>query len=149
LASAIAELEGPLCAGVALLPSGLAAASLALTSVLRSGDHVLVTDNVYVPTRQFCDGLLARYGVTTTYYDPPIGGSIAALIKPNTRAVYVESPGSLTFEVQDVPAIAQAAHERGAIVLMDNTWASPFYCRTLEKGVDLAIQSGSKYIGGH
>ena len=93
--------------------------------------------------------MLSRSGVTTTYFDPLIGGGIAALMQPNTRAVYLESPGSLTFEVQDVPAIAEAAHARGAVVLMDNTWASPLYFRALEKGVDLAIQSGSKYIGGH
>jgi cystathionine beta-lyase len=149
LSGALAEIEGPQCAGVALLPSGLAAASLALQSALQSGDHVLVTDNVYGPTRKFCDTVLNRCGVVTTYFDPLIGGDIVSLMHPNTRAVYLESPGSLSFEVQDVPAIAEAAHARGAVVLMDNTWASPFYFRALEKGVDLAIQSGSKYIGGH
>jgi cystathionine beta-lyase len=149
LAGALAELEGPQCAGVALVPSGLAAASVALLSVLQAGDHALVTDSVYLPTRKFCDGLLTRYGVTTTYYDPLIGAGIAALIRPNTRAIYIESPGSLSFEVQDVPAIAAAAHARGVLVLMDNTWASPLYFRALDKGVDLAIQSGTKYIGGH
>ena len=146
---ALAEIEGPQCAGVALLPSGLAAASLALQSVLQAGDHVLVTDNVYGPTRHYCDTVLKRNGVTTTYFDPLVGSGIAALMQPNTRAIYLESPGSLTFEVQDVPAIAEAAHARDAVVLMDNTWASPLYFRALEKGVDLAIQSGSKYIGGH
>jgi cysteine-S-conjugate beta-lyase len=149
LSDAIAELEGPACAGVALLPSGLAACSTALMAMLKSGDHLLVTDSVYEPTRLFCDGILRRQGVTTTYYDPLIGSGIAALIKPNTRAVYLESPGSLSFEIQDVPAIAAAAHALGAVVLMDNTWASPLYFRALEHGVDLAIQSGSKYIGGH
>src|SRR5262245_45369059 len=149
LAGAVAELEGPMCAGVALLPSGLAAAALALSSVLEAGDHVLVTDNVYEPTRKFCDRVLRRQGVTTTYYDPLIGGGIAELLQPNTRAVYLESPGSLSFEIQDVPAIADAAHAHDALVLMDNTWASPLYFRALDKGVDLAIQSGSKYIGGH
>jgi cystathionine beta-lyase len=149
LAGAIAELEGPMCAGVALLPSGLAAACLALSSVLQAGDHVLVTDSVYEPTRKFCDGHLRRNGVSASYYDPLIGGGIAALMQPNTRAVYCESPGSLSFDVQDVPAIAAAAHAHGAVVLMDNTWASPLYFRAFEKGVDLAIQSGSKYIGGH
>jgi len=149
LADAIAELEGPACAGVALLPSGLAACSIALMATLKAGDHVLVTDNVYQPTRVFCDGNLSRQGVSTTYYDPLIGSGIAALLKPNTRAVYIESPGSLSFEIQDVPAIAAAAHAHGAVVLMDNTWASPLHFRALEKGVDLAIQSGSKYIGGH
>jgi cystathionine beta-lyase len=149
LADALAALEGPNCAGVALLPSGLAAASIALLSVLKAGDHVLVTDSVYFPTRKFCDSLLARYGIATTYYDPLIGGRIAALIQPNTRAVFVESPGSLSFEMQDVPAIAEAAHAKGAVVLMDNTWASPLYFRAFDKGVDLSIQAGTKYIGGH
>jgi cystathionine beta-lyase len=146
--AALKEVEGPQCEGVALLPSGLAAGALALQSVLDSGDHVLVTDNVYGPTRKFCDTVLARCGVTTTYFDP-LTADIAPLMQPNTRAVYLESPGSLTFEVQDVPAIAAVAHARGAVVLMDNTWASPLYFRALDKGVDLAIQSGSKYIGGH
>src|SRR4051794_24434030 len=149
LESALRDLEGPDCAGVALLPSGLAAISTALLSVLSAGDHLLVTDSVYLPTRKFCDQVLARYGVSTTYYDPLIGGGISALMQPNTRVVFVESPGSLSFEIQDVPAIAAAAHARGALVLMDNTWASPLYFRALEKGIDLAIQSGSKYIGGH
>jgi cystathionine beta-lyase len=149
LCSALAELEGPQCAGVALLPSGLAAAAAALLAVVEAGDHVLVTDTVYLPTRHFCDNVLTRYGVTTTYYDPLIGAGIAALIEPNTRAIYLESPGSLSFEVQDVPAIAAAAHARGALVLMDNTWASPLYFRALDKGVDMSIQSGTKYIGGH
>jgi cystathionine beta-lyase len=149
LQTGLADIEGPQCAGVALLPSGLAAVSAALLSALRAGDHVLVTDSAYGPTRNFCDTILSRYGVATTYYDPRIGAGIAALMKPNTRAVFVESPGSLSFEVQDVPAIAAAAHARGATVLMDNTWASPIYFRALEMGVDLAIQSGTKYIGGH
>jgi cystathionine beta-lyase len=117
--------------------------------VIEAGDHVLVTDSVYLPTRKFCDGVLKRFGVTTTYYDPLIGAGIAGLMQPNTRAVYLESPGSLSFEVQDVPALAAAAHAGNALVLMDNTWASPLYFRALEKGVDLAIQSGTKYIGGH
>ncbi len=149
LAEALAELEGDQCAGVALLPSGLAAASFALLSVLKAGDHVLVTDSVYLPTRKFCDSVLARYGITTSYYDPLVGGGIAALINPATRAIYVESPGSLSFDMQDVPAIAAAAHAAGAVVLMDNTWASPLYFRALDKGVDLSIQAGTKYIGGH
>jgi cysteine-S-conjugate beta-lyase len=149
LENALRELEGPACAGVALLPSGLAAISTALLAVLNAGDHLLVTDSVYQPTRKFCDGVLKRYGITTTYYDPLIGGGIAALIEPNTRAVFVEAPGSLSFEVQDVPAIAAAAHAKGAVVLMDNTWASPLYFRAFDKGVDLSIQAATKYIGGH
>src|SRR5882757_9676590 len=149
LSDALAGLEGADCAGVALLPSGLAAASVALLAVLKAGDHVLVTDSVYFPTRKFCDGVLARYAIATTYYDPLIGGRIADLIRPNTRAIFVESPGSLSFEMQDVPAIAAAAHAKGAVVLMDNTWASPLYFCAFDNGVDLSIQSGTKYIGGH
>jgi cystathionine beta-lyase len=110
---------------------------------------VLVTDNAYEPTRKFCDSVLSSHGVAVTYFDPMIGGGIAALMQSNTRAVFVEAPGSLTFEVQDIPAIAAAAHAANAVVLMDNTWASPLYFPALDKGVDLAIQSGSKYIGGH
>jgi cystathionine beta-lyase len=149
LENALRTLEGPDCAGVALLPSGLAAISTALLAVLNAGDHLLVTDSAYQPTRKFCDGVLPRYGIATTYYDPLIGHGIAALIQPNTRAVFVESPGSLSFEIQDVPAIAAAAHAHGALVLMDNTWASPLYFRAFEKGVDLSIQAATKYIGGH
>jgi cystathionine beta-lyase len=149
LETAIREIEGPACAGVALLPSGLAAISTALLAVLKSGDHLLMTDSAYGPARQFCDGLLAGCGVTTTYYDPLIGGDIAGLMRPNTRAVYTESPGSLTFEMQDIPAIAEAAHGRGALVLTDNTWATPLHRKVLEHGADLSIQSGTKYIGGH
>jgi len=149
LEAALRELEGPECAGVTLLPSGLAAISTALMSTLDAGDHVLVTDSVYQPTRKFCNGVLARYGITTTYYDPLIGGRIAELMQPNTRAVFVEAPGSLSFDMQDVPAIAAATHAKGAVVLMDNTWATPLYFRPFDKGVDLSIQAGTKYIGGH
>jgi len=149
LETALRELEGPQCAGVALVPSGLAAISTALLSVLQAGDHLLVTDSAYQPTRKFCNGVLTRYGITTTYYDPMVGAGIAALMQPNTRAVFVEAPGSLSFEVQDVPAIAAAAHAGGAVVLMDNTWASPLYFRAFDKGVDLSIQAATKYIGGH
>jgi cystathionine beta-lyase len=134
---------------VSLLPSGLAAISAALLSVVRAGDHVLVTDSAYGPTRNFCGQILSRLGVTTSYYDPGIGAGIAALLQPNTRAVYLESPGSLSFEMQDVAAIAKAAHAKGALVLMDNTWATPLYFRPLDHGVDLVIQAGTKYIGGH
>jgi cystathionine beta-lyase len=147
--NALKDIEGSQCEGVALLPSGLAAISAAMLSVLRAGDHVLVTDSAYFPTRKLCDTILTRYNIATTYYDPTIGSGIAALLQPNTRAVFVESPGSLTFEIQDIPAIAAVAHAHDAVVVMDNTWASPLYFRALEKGVDLAIQSGTKYIGGH
>ncbi len=146
---ALQELEGPQCAGVALVPSGLAAISTALLAVVHSGDHVLVTDSAYGPTRTFCDQILARLGVTTTYYDPLIGAGIADLLRANTRAVYLELPGSQSFEMQDVGAIAKAAHAKGAVVLMDNTWATPLFFRPLDHGVDLVIQAGTKYIGGH
>ena len=149
LENALREIEGEACAGVVLLPSGLAAISTALMAVVGSGDHILVTDSVYRPTRNFCDGLLRRMGVETTYYDPLIGGGIAKLFKPNTRAVFTEAPGSQSFEMQDIPAIAKVAHDKGAVVLTDNTWGTPLYFRPLEHGVDLSIQAGTKYIGGH
>jgi cystathionine beta-lyase len=116
---------------------------------MSAGDHLLMTDSVYDPTRVFCDRLLSRYGIATTYYDPLIGAGIAGLMQPNTRAVFVESPGSLSFEIQDIPAISEIAHAHGARVLMDNTWATPLFFPALARGVDLAIQSGTKYIGGH
>ena len=149
LEQALAAIEGEACAGVALQPSGLSAIATALMSVAGSGDHLLVTDSVYRPTRNFCEGVFKRMGVETTYYDPLIGAGIAGLFKPNTKAVFVEAPGSQSFEVQDIPAIAAVAHDKGAVVLMDNTWATPLYFRGLDKGVDLSIQAGTKYIGGH
>lgn len=132
-----------------LTPSGLAAISLALLTALDSGDHVLITDSAYLPTRSFCDGFLSRMGIETTYYDPTFGAGIAALFKPNTRAVLVEAPGSQSFEMQDVPAIAEVAHERGACVIMDNTWATPLFFPPHARGVDLAIEAGTKYLSGH
>jgi cystathionine beta-lyase len=135
-------------AGTVLLGSGLAAISLALLSCMRAGDHLLVTDSVYRPTRNFCDTILKRFGVETTYYDPLIGGDIARLFKPNTRAVFTEAPGSLTFEMQDIPAIAEAAHARDLIVLMDNTWATPLFYSAHAHGVDISIDAGTKYLSG-
>jgi cysteine-S-conjugate beta-lyase len=149
LENALREIEGDACAGVALLPSGLAAISAALLATARAGDQVLVPDSVYRPTRNFCNGVFKRFGVETTYYDPLVGADIARLFKSNTRVVFVEAPGSQSFEMQDIPGIAKIAHERNAVVLMDNTWATPLYFRAFEKGVDLAIQAGTKYIGGH
>jgi cystathionine beta-lyase len=149
LESALQELEGPNCAGVALLPSGLAAIATALLSVVKAGDHILVTDNAYGPARSYCDSILKRLGVTTSYFDPLAGPEIAELFQPNTAAIYLESPGSLSFEMQDVTTLAKVAHDKGAVVLMDNTWATPLYYRPLDHGVDLAIQAGTKYIGGH
>lgn len=149
LQEAMMALEGPQCAGVGLVPSGLSAISTALLSVLKAGDHLLVCDNVYRPSREFCNGLLARYGVETSYFDPLIGADIAGLFKPNTAAVLIEAPGSQTFEMPDIPAIAAVAHERGALVIDDNTWATPLYRRSLEQGVDISMQAATKYIGGH
>jgi cystathionine beta-lyase len=146
--SAVAELEGAGCAGVVLLPSGLAAISSAVLSVVNAGDHILVSDSVYRPTRVFCDGVLKRLGVETTYYDPLLGKDVARLFKPNTRAVFVEAPGSQSFEMQDIPAIAEVAHGKGAVVLMDNTWATPLYFRAFEKGVDLSVQAAAPNISG-
>jgi cystathionine beta-lyase len=149
LEAALRDIEGDNCAGVVLLPSGLAAISIALIAVAGAGDHLLITDSVYRPTRNFCDGLFKRMGVETTYYDPLIGADIAKLFKPNTRAVFVEAPGSQSFEMQDIPAIAKVAHDKGALVMMDNTWATPLYFKPFDKGVDISIQAGTKYIGGH
>jgi cystathionine beta-lyase len=142
-------LEGPQCAGVGIVPSGLSAISTALLAVTKAGDHILVCDNAYRPTRNFCNGVLARNGIETTYFDPLIGGAIENLFKPNTRVVLVEAPGSQSFEMADIPAIAAVAHARGALVIDDNTWASPLYHRSLEHGVDISMQAGTKYIGGH
>jgi cystathionine beta-lyase len=133
-----------------LAPSGLAAITLALFTALSAGDHVLVTDSAYDPTRYFCDGVLRRMGVETTYYDPLVGAGIEALFRPNTRAVLVEAPGSQSFEMQDIPAIAAVAHARGdACVIMDNTWATPLFFPPHERGVDLAVEAGTKYLSGH
>jgi cysteine-S-conjugate beta-lyase len=142
-------LEGPQCAGVAITPSGLAAISTTLLSVLRSGDHILVCDNVYRPTRQICNTVLTRLGIETTYFDPLLGTAIETLFKPNTRAVFIEAPGSQSFEMPDVPALAGVAHAHGALVIDDNTWATPLFRRSLEQGVDISIQAATKYIGGH
>src|SRR3978361_1816662 len=149
LQEALMALEGPRCAGVGLVPSGLAAISTTLLAVLKAGDHLLGCDNVYMPSRNFCNGFLARYGVETSYFDPLIGTGIAELFKPNTRAVLVEAPGSQSFEMADIPAIATVAPGRGALVIDDNTWATPLYHRSLEQGVDISMQAATKYIGGH
>src|SRR5712671_637751 len=149
LQEALMALEGPQCAGVGLAPSGLSAITTTLLAVLNAGDHLLVCDNAYRPTRNFCNGLLAGYGVETSYFDPAIGAGIAALFKSNTRAVLVEAPGSQSFEMPDIPAIAGVAHARNALVIDDNTWATALYHRSLEQGVDISMQAATKYIGGH
>jgi cystathionine beta-lyase len=148
LSEALTELE-PGAAGTALTSTGLAALTSALLAVLSAGDELLVPDNVYGPTRKFCDTLLKRFGVTTHYYDPLIGGDIAALIGDRTRAILLESPGSLTMEVQDVPAICAVARERGIVTLLDNTWATPLFFPAIAVGVDITILAATKYVGGH
>lgn len=147
LAAAVADLEGG--HGTVVTSTGLSAITMTLAALLSSGDHVLVSDSVYAPTRNFCANVLARYGVTTTYYDPGVGAGIADLMRPETRLVFTEAPGSLSFEMQDIPAIVAAVHARGALVAMDNTWATPLYFRPIDHGVDVSIQAGTKYVAGH
>ncbi|MEE8270586.1 MAG: cystathionine beta-lyase [Alphaproteobacteria bacterium] len=147
LEDAVAELEGGY--GSIATSSGLAAVTLALTAHLKAGDHLLMIDSAYGPTRTFSDGILDRFGVRTTYYDPLVGGGIAALVEDDTRVIYMESPGSLTFEVQDVPAIAAVARTRGITTMLDNTWATPLFLKPLALGVDVSIHAATKYIVGH
>ncbi len=144
---AVCALEGG--AGCALYPSGAAAISGALLAFLKTGDHLLMVDAAYEPTRAFCDKVLAPLGIQTTYYDPLIGAGISALIQPNTKVIYLESPCSLTMEVQDVPAICTIAKQHGIVTMLDSTWASPILCRPFEMGVDISIQAATKYICGH
>ncbi|WP_116091226.1 cystathionine beta-lyase [Sphingomonas crusticola] len=149
LADALTELE-PGAAGTTLHASGTAAITTALLAVLEPGDELLMTDSTYEPTRVFCDGMLKRLGITTRYYDPLVSGAdIDALFGPRTKAVFLESPGSLTFEVQDVPAICAAARARGAVSLIDNTWATPLLFPAISRGVDISILSCTKYVAGH
>ena len=148
LAEALTELE-PGAAGTALYPSGLAAIAVPLLAVLRAGDELLAPDNVYGPTRRFCDTVLTRYGIATRYYDPLVGAGIGGLIAGQTRAILLESPGSLTMEVQDVPAICAVARERGIATLLDNTWATPLLFPAIAAGIDVTILAATKYVGGH
>jgi cystathionine beta-lyase len=143
----ITELEGAY--KTRLVPSGLAAVTVALLSCLRAGDDVLITDSAYEPTRAFADGFLQRMGVTVRYYDPRIGAGLADQMAPNTRAVFAESPGSLTFEVQDLPALAKVAHAGGARLIVDNSWASPLYLQPLKLGADLVVHAATKMFVGH
>ncbi len=147
LEEAVAAVEGgerAVCLG-----SGLAAINAAILAFVETGDRILMADNVYSPARRFCDSFLGRFGVETTYFDPAIGGAIAELIDERTRIVYVESPGSLTFEMTDIPAVAAPAHEAGAVVIMDNTWAAGVLFKPFEHGVDVSVQAATKYIVGH
>lgn len=148
LQEALAELEG--ATSVQLFPSGLAAVSAALTAVLKAGDHILVVDSVYKPVREFCDGVLGRFAVETTYYDPSLDAdALLALARPETRLILLESPGSLTFDIQDVPAIARAARAKGILTLTDNTWAAGLLFKPLAHGVDISAQALTKYVCGH
>jgi cysteine-S-conjugate beta-lyase len=145
--TAVAEMEGGFDCKAA--PSGLAAITSALLAFLKSGDHLLMVDTAYWPVRHLCDTLIKGLGIETTYYDPLIGKNIAALMRPNTRVVYCECPGSQTMEMQDVPAIAQAAHAGGALVMVDNTWSGGYYFKAFEHGCDVSVQAATKYIVGH
>lgn len=147
LASVTAALEGG--DKSVITASGLSAVTMAISTLTASGDHVLVTDSVYGPTRRFCNNVLTRNGVETTYYDPAIGAEIESLLRENTRLIYLEAPGSLTFEMQDIPAIVSVAQRHGIVTAMDNTWATPLYFQPLAHGVDVSIQAGTKYIAGH
>lgn len=129
--------------------SGLAAINAALLAFLKTGDHLLMVDSVYGPARNFCNQFLTRFGVETTFYDPAIGAGVKDLIRDNTRLVYMESPGSQTFEMQDVPAVAKAAHDAGCVAIMDNTWSGGVFFKPFEHGVDVSVQAGTKYIVGH
>ncbi len=148
LADALTAME-PGAEGTLLYPSGVAANSAGLLALLSPGDHLLMVDSAYEPTRAFCDGMLRRLGVETTYYDPLVGARIDALIRPETKLIFLESPGSLTFEVQDVPAITRIARARGVLTMIDNTWATPLLFPALGHGVDVAMMSLTKYVGGH
>jgi len=148
LAEALTEME-PGAQGTMLFPSGVAAISCALMAVLKPGDQLLMVDTVYDPTRSFCDKMLRSLGIETVYYDPMVGDTIADLITDTTRAIFLESPGSLTMEVQDVPSIVAIAKERGITTLIDNTWATPHYFKALSHGVDISILACTKYIVGH
>jgi len=147
LQSAVARLEGG-ARGFAV-PSGLAATTLPLLALTKAGDRVLITDSVYGPTRRFAMNTLERYGVEVAFYDPLAGAAIEQAMTANTRVVFVESPGSLSFDVQDVPAIAAVAHRHGAVVVMDNSWATPLGFRSFDHGVDVSVHAATKYIGGH
>ncbi len=147
LENAWSEISG--AAGTVLSPSGLGAVALALMATLKSGDHLLMTDSVYRPTRDFCRDFLERFGVEVTYYDPMIGAGITGLIKENTSTIFLEAPGSQSFEVQDVPAITEIAKARGIKTIIDNTWATPLFFKAHEHGCDLSVEAGTKYLSGH
>lgn len=147
LCEMVNKLEGS--AGTILLPSGLAAVTVPFLAYLSAGDHALVVDSVYFPTRRFCNTMLKRLGVEVEYYDPAIGAGIEALIRPNTRLIHLEAPGSNTFEMQDVKLMSSIAHKHDCVVTMDNTWSTPLYFKPLDHGVDVSIHAATKYPAGH
>ncbi len=147
LQNALAQLEGGHRS--LLVSSGLAACTSAIMAFVKAGDHILVSDSVYGPTRHYVETVLARCNVSATFYDPTLGPDIAALFRPTTTLVFAESPGSQTFEMQDIPAIAKVAHRHGAVVVIDNTWATPLFFKPFEHGVDVSVHAGTKYIVGH
>ncbi len=147
LEEALTELEG--ADGTMLFPSGIAAVTTAILSLVKAGDHILITDSAYEPTRTFANGMLKAMNIETQFYDPLLGADIANLIQPNTSVIVTESPGSLTFEVQDIPAIVAAAKEKGVSTITDNTWATPLFFKPLEHGIDISVEACTKYIGGH
>ncbi|HEY1735310.1 MAG TPA: cystathionine beta-lyase [Methylovirgula sp.] len=147
LETAWSEFAG--AAGTVLAPSGLAAITLTLLTVAGAGDHILVTDSVYRPTRNFCDTVLNRLGIATTYYDPLIGAGIEKLVTDKTKLIFLETPGSQSFEIQDLPAIVAVAKKKGVATVLDNTWATPFFLPPHEHGVDMAVEAGTKYLSGH
>ncbi|WP_274883623.1 cystathionine beta-lyase [Pseudomonas sp. ITEM 17296] len=147
LTSAIKALEG--AEGTVLCPSGLAACSTAILALMEAGDHILIPDNVYSPVRTLCDSLQNRFNFEVTYYDPTLGADIESLVKPNTKVIYTESPGSLTMEVQDIPAIVRVARTHGAFTITDNTWGTPLFFPAIEHGIDLSVMAATKYIVGH
>ncbi|QXN61727.1 cystathionine beta-lyase [Serratia fonticola] len=147
LENAWSELAG--AAGTVLSPSGLGAIALALLTTLKAGDHLLMPDSVYKPTRLFCAGMLGKMGIETTYYDPLIGADIGTLFRPNTTTLFLESPGSQSFEIQDIPTMAALAKQQGIATIIDNTWATPVFFRAHEHGCDISVEAGTKYLGGH
>ena len=147
LGDLLSELEN--AAGTILVPSGLAAITIPMMAFAKAGDHVLIVDSCYDPTRRFCDTVLKRIGVEVEYFDPLIGGAISSLIRPNTSIVLTETPGSNTFEMMDIPAICEAAHKVDAVVMLDNTWATPLLFKPLDYGVDISIHALTKYPSGH
>jgi len=147
LEDAWTELAG--AAGTVMSPSGLGAIALALMTTLKAGDHLLIPDTVYRPTRGFCNQTLKKFGVTTTYYDPMIGAGIVDLIRPETSTLFLESPGSQTFEIQDIPLLTEIARSRGIKTIIDNTWATPVFFQAHKHGCDISVEAGTKYLSGH